>query len=201
MSQRAVARADRSARARRHGTQLTPTARRIPPRAAARAIRRERQARFRLYRRLGLARRHQGARLFRVRARAACRTDSIVVDQSRLRAQPDARAGARQRSRSSAICAFRNPAACSSPITTRRARPGSCATTARWQRNCGWGDVAPFYIDQESPVPPGGVPKPGPLKRPASQRPSRLCADLVRARGGLAAVFGVWAVSQRRKKA
>jgi surfeit locus 1 family protein len=27
----------------------------------------------------------------------------------------------------------------------------------------GWGAVAPFYIDLESPVPPSGVPKPGPL--------------------------------------
>ena len=28
----------------------------------------------------------------------------------------------------------------------------------------GWGKVAPFYIDLESPVPPNGVPKPGPLQ-------------------------------------
>lgn len=28
----------------------------------------------------------------------------------------------------------------------------------------GWGPVAPFYIDQEAPVPPGGVPRPAPLK-------------------------------------
>ncbi len=28
----------------------------------------------------------------------------------------------------------------------------------------GWGDVAPFYIDLESPVPASGVPKPGPLQ-------------------------------------
>jgi cytochrome oxidase assembly protein ShyY1 len=27
----------------------------------------------------------------------------------------------------------------------------------------GWGDIAPFYIDLETPVPPSGVPKPGPL--------------------------------------
>ena len=27
----------------------------------------------------------------------------------------------------------------------------------------GWGRVAPFYIDLEAPVPPNGVPKPGPL--------------------------------------
>ena len=28
----------------------------------------------------------------------------------------------------------------------------------------GWGDVAPFYIDQEAPLAPGGLPKVGPLK-------------------------------------
>jgi cytochrome oxidase assembly protein ShyY1 len=27
----------------------------------------------------------------------------------------------------------------------------------------GWGEVAPFYIDLEQPVPPNGIPKPGPL--------------------------------------
>lgn len=28
----------------------------------------------------------------------------------------------------------------------------------------GWGAVAPFYVDLERPVPPGGVPKPGPVE-------------------------------------
>ena len=28
----------------------------------------------------------------------------------------------------------------------------------------GWGNVAPFYIDQEAPAPPGGLPRVGPLK-------------------------------------
>lgn len=28
----------------------------------------------------------------------------------------------------------------------------------------GWDRVAPFYIDLEAPVPPGGIPKPGPLQ-------------------------------------
>ncbi|TMJ03541.1 MAG: SURF1 family protein [Alphaproteobacteria bacterium] len=28
----------------------------------------------------------------------------------------------------------------------------------------GWGDIAPFYIDQEAPPAPGGLPKAGPLK-------------------------------------
>jgi surfeit locus 1 family protein len=27
----------------------------------------------------------------------------------------------------------------------------------------GWGDVAPFYVEQESPAPPGGLPQPGKL--------------------------------------
>jgi cytochrome oxidase assembly protein ShyY1 len=30
-------------------------------------------------------------------------------------------------------------------------------------RALGWGEVAPFYIDLEQPVPEGGIPKPGPL--------------------------------------
>jgi cytochrome oxidase assembly protein ShyY1 len=28
----------------------------------------------------------------------------------------------------------------------------------------GWDKVAPFYIDLEAPVPPSGIPKPGPLE-------------------------------------
>lgn len=28
----------------------------------------------------------------------------------------------------------------------------------------GWGDVAPFYVDLEAPVPASGIPKPGPLQ-------------------------------------
>jgi cytochrome oxidase assembly protein ShyY1 len=31
-------------------------------------------------------------------------------------------------------------------------------------KSLGWGEVAPFYIDLEQPVPPGGIPKPGPLQ-------------------------------------
>ncbi len=31
-------------------------------------------------------------------------------------------------------------------------------------RRCGWGTVAPFYIDLEAPVPASGVPKPGAME-------------------------------------
>lgn len=36
-------------------------------------------------------------------------------------------------------------------------------TTAMSQR-LGWGSQAPFYVEQEAPVPPGGWPKPGKLE-------------------------------------
>jgi surfeit locus 1 family protein len=31
-------------------------------------------------------------------------------------------------------------------------------------RVLGWGNVAPFYIDLETPMPASGIPKPGPLQ-------------------------------------
>jgi surfeit locus 1 family protein len=65
----------------------------------------------------------------------------------------------------------------------------------------GWGEVAPFYIDQESPVPAGGVPKPGPLKVQLRNDHLGYALTWFGLAAGLVAVFGVWAVSQRRKKA
>jgi len=63
----------------------------------------------------------------------------------------------------------------------------------------GWGEVAPFYIEQESPRPPGGVPQPGPLT-------VRLRNDhfgYAMTWFGLAAVllvsFGFWVRSRRRE--
>lgn len=64
----------------------------------------------------------------------------------------------------------------------------------------GWGaSVAPFYIDQEAPVPASGLPRPGPLT--VKLRNDHLGYALTWF--GLAAVllvvFGVWAVSRRRE--
>lgn len=63
----------------------------------------------------------------------------------------------------------------------------------------GWGDVAPFYIDQEGPVPPGGVPRPGPLKVQLRNDHLGYALTWFGLAAGLAAVFAVWATSQRRK--
>jgi surfeit locus 1 family protein len=65
----------------------------------------------------------------------------------------------------------------------------------------GWGEVAPFYIDQESPVPAGGTPKPGPLTVKLRNDHLGYALTWFGLAAGLVAVFGVWAVSQRRKKA
>ena len=48
----------------------------------------------------------------------------------------------------------------------------------------GWGEVAPFYVEMESPAPAGGVPRPGRLTVKLRNDHLRLCADLVRAGGG-----------------
>jgi surfeit locus 1 family protein len=64
-----------------------------------------------------------------------------------------------------------------------------------------WGDVAPFYVDQESPVPPGGMPKPGPLKPQLRNDHLGYALTWFGLAAGLVAVFGVWVWSQRQKKA
>jgi surfeit locus 1 family protein len=63
----------------------------------------------------------------------------------------------------------------------------------------GWGEVAPFYVEQESPAPPGGVPRPGPLT--VKLRNDHLGYALTWF--GLAAVllgtFGFWAASRAKR--
>jgi surfeit locus 1 family protein len=62
----------------------------------------------------------------------------------------------------------------------------------------GWGTVAPFYIEQEAPVPPGGLPHPAPLK--VQLRNDHLSYAITWY--GLAAVlvvmFAIWTARRRR---
>lgn len=64
----------------------------------------------------------------------------------------------------------------------------------------GWGTAAPFYIDLESPVPPSGVPKPGPLQVHLRDNHMQYAITWF----GLALVvlvtFGFWLVGQRRAR-
>jgi surfeit locus 1 family protein len=64
----------------------------------------------------------------------------------------------------------------------------------------GWGDeVAPFYIDQESPVPPGGLPKPGPLAVQLRNDHLQYALTWYGLAVVLAVIFAIWAAKRRRE--
>jgi surfeit locus 1 family protein len=62
----------------------------------------------------------------------------------------------------------------------------------------GWGTVAPFYIDLESPVPASGVPKPGPLAVHLKDDHMQYAITWFGLALVVAAAFGFWLLSQRR---
>jgi len=57
----------------------------------------------------------------------------------------------------------------------------------------GWGAVPPFYIDQESPVPTGGLPRPGPLTVKLRNDHLGYAITWFGLAAALASVFAVWA--------
>jgi len=61
-----------------------------------------------------------------------------------------------------------------------------------------WGPVAPFYIEQESPVPEGGSPRPAALKVRLRNDHLQYALTWFSLAGVLAAVFAVWWSSRRR---
>lgn len=64
----------------------------------------------------------------------------------------------------------------------------------------GWGRVAPFYIDLESPVPPNGVPKPGPLQVNLKNDHLQYAVTWFLLAFAVVVAFGVWFRGQRRPK-
>ncbi|MBR0758593.1 SURF1 family protein [Bradyrhizobium jicamae] len=63
----------------------------------------------------------------------------------------------------------------------------------------GWGDVAPFYIDLEAPVPESGIPKPGPLQVHLKDDHMQYAITWFSLAGALVIAFGLWWRSQRQK--
>jgi surfeit locus 1 family protein len=63
----------------------------------------------------------------------------------------------------------------------------------------GWGDVAPFYVEQEAPVPAGGVPKPGALKINLPNSHLQYAITWYGLAAALAVVFAVWLRARRRQ--
>jgi surfeit locus 1 family protein len=62
----------------------------------------------------------------------------------------------------------------------------------------GWGEVAPFYIDQESPVPPGGLPRPSALKVKLRNDHLQYAVTWYALAVVLVGMFVIWLVRLRR---
>jgi cytochrome oxidase assembly protein ShyY1 len=65
-------------------------------------------------------------------------------------------------------------------------------------RALGWGEVAPFYIDLEQPVPASGIPKPGPLEVHLKDDHLQYAITWFTLAGAVVIAFGVWLRTQRR---
>ena len=67
-------------------------------------------------------------------------------------------------------------------------------------RALGWGEVAPFYIDLEQPVPESGIPKPGPLEVHLKDDHLQYAITWFGLAGAVVIAFGVWLGGQRRER-
>ena len=65
----------------------------------------------------------------------------------------------------------------------------------------GWGAVAPFYVEQEAPVPPGGLPHPAPLKVHLRNDHLQYAITWYGLAAVLVVMFAIWAVRRRREEA
>ena len=63
-----------------------------------------------------------------------------------------------------------------------------------------WGAVAPFYIEQEAPLPPGGLPKPGKLVVALPDNHLQYAITWFALALGLAGVYVVWLAGRMRRK-
>lgn len=68
-------------------------------------------------------------------------------------------------------------------------------------RKGGWGSTAPFYVDQEAPVPPGGWPKPGKLAVHLPDNHLQYALTWFGLAAALAGVYGVWLAGRLRGRA
>lgn len=67
-------------------------------------------------------------------------------------------------------------------------------------RALGWGEVAPFYVDLEAPVPASGIPKPGPLEVHLRDDHMQYAITWFALAGAVVIAFGVWLSGQRRAR-
>jgi len=65
-------------------------------------------------------------------------------------------------------------------------------------KSLGWGEVAPFYIDLEQPLPPSGIPKPGPLEVHLKDDHLQYAITWFALAGAVVIAFLVWWRGRRR---
>jgi cytochrome oxidase assembly protein ShyY1 len=83
--------------------------------------------------------------------------------------------------------------------------PAENRTTRLWftrdhlamAKTLGWGEVAPFYIDLETPVPANGIPTPGPLSPHLRDEHMQYAITWFTLAAALVIAFGVWARGRR----
>lgn len=64
-----------------------------------------------------------------------------------------------------------------------------------------WGDVAPFYVDQEAPVPPGGLPAPGKIVVNLPDNHLQYAMTWFGLGAALVGVYGFWVFGRFRRPA
>jgi len=62
----------------------------------------------------------------------------------------------------------------------------------------GWGEVAPFYVDLEQPLPANGIPKPGALDVHLKDDHMQYAITWFALAGAVVIAFGIWLRAQRR---
>jgi len=95
------------------------------------------------------------------------------------------------------------------PETAGLLTPAENTTTRLWFTRdhlsmayaLGWGEVAPFYIDLEAPVPASGIPKPGALEVHLKDDHMQYAITWFTLAGAVVIAFGVWLRGQRRAAA
>lgn len=73
--------------------------------------------------------------------------------------------------------------------------------TAAMAQAKNWGPIAPFYIDQETPVPPGGWPKPGKLAVHLPNNHLQYAITWFGLALGLIGVYAFWLAGRLRRRA
>ena len=62
-----------------------------------------------------------------------------------------------------------------------------------------WGDVAPFYVDQEEPMPPGGLPAPGRIVVKLPDNHLQYAITWFGLGAALVGVYGFWVFGRFRR--